>query len=68
MKYKNYNNSLLSITENRGNFNKNNNTNCQKISIKKRKDNTLHSLQEVEYFLCNIKKIFKSIKLYKLLK
>lgn len=68
MKYKNYKNSLSPITENRGISNKNNSTNSQKISIKKRKDNTLHSLQEVEYFLCNIKKIFKSIKLYKLLK
>lgn len=37
-----------------------------KIIIKK--DNTLKSLKEVEYFLCNWKRVVKGIKLYKILK
>ena len=37
-----------------------------KIIIKK--DNTLKSLKEVEFFLNNWKKVFKGIKLYKILK
>ncbi len=37
-----------------------------KFSIKK--DNTLKSLKEVEYFLENWKRAFKGIKLYKILK
>lgn len=32
------------------------------------KDNTVKSLKEVEYFLCNWKKVVKGIKLYKILK
>ena len=37
-----------------------------KFSIKK--DNTLKSLKEVEYFLENWERAFKGIKLYKILK
>ena len=33
-----------------------------------KKDNTLKSLKEVEYFLCNWKMVVKGIKLYKILK
>lgn len=33
-----------------------------------KKDNTLKSLKEVEYFLCNWKRALKGIKLYKILK
>lgn len=33
-----------------------------------KKDNTLKSLKEVEFFLENWKKVFKGIKLYKILK
>ena len=33
-----------------------------------KKDNTLKSLKEVEYFLCNWKRVVKGIKLYKILK
>lgn len=33
-----------------------------------KKDNTLKSLKEVEYFLCNWKRVLKGIKLYKILK
>ena len=33
-----------------------------------KKDNTLKSLKEVEFFLNNWKKVFKGIKLYKILK
>lgn len=40
----------------------------KKFDIKKYKTNTLNSLNEVENFLHNIKKITNSIKLYKILK
>ncbi len=33
-----------------------------------KKDNTVKSLKEVEYFLCNWKRVVKGIKLYKILK
>ena len=33
-----------------------------------KKDNTLKSLKEVEFFLCNWKRVVKGIKLYKILK
>lgn len=33
-----------------------------------KKDNTIKSLKEVEYFLCNWKRVVKGIKLYKILK
>lgn len=36
--------------------------------FKKKKENTIKSLIEVEYFLTNWKKISKGIKLYKILK
>ena len=32
------------------------------------KDNTAKSLKEVEFFLCNWKRVVKGIKLYKILK
>lgn len=40
--------------------------NKNKFIIKK--DNTIKSLKEVEYFLGNWRKVFKGIKLYKILK
>ena len=40
----------------------------KKFDINKYKKNTLKSLNEVESFLHNIKKITNSIKLYKILK
>jgi len=33
-----------------------------------KKDNTLKSLKEVEFFLCNWKRVVRGIKLYKILK
>ena len=33
-----------------------------------KKDNTIKSLKEVEFFLCNWKRVVKGIKLYKILK
>ena len=39
-----------------------------KFDFKTKKDNTLHSLKEVECFLCNLKKACKGIHLYKFLK
>lgn len=40
----------------------------KKIDFNQKKDNTIHSLFEVEHFLCNFKKILNTIKLYKILK
>lgn len=40
----------------------------EKFNFKKRKDCTIHSIKEVEYFLCNLDKVVKSIKIYKFLK
>lgn len=39
-----------------------------KFDFQNRKKNTLHSLNEVEHFLCNLKHLKKYIKLYFLLK
>ena len=39
-----------------------------KIDFKKKKDNTIKSLQEVENFLRNFKKISKYTKIYRLFK
>ena len=40
----------------------------EKFNFKKRKDCTICSIKEVEYFLCNLDKAVKSIKIYKFLK
>lgn len=40
----------------------------KKLDFKCCKKNTLHSLNEVEYFLNNFKKFSKYVKLYKLFK
>ena len=40
----------------------------KKIDFIKKKDNTIHSLFEVEHFLCNCGKLFNTIKLYKIIK
>lgn len=40
----------------------------KKKTFKEKKDNTLASLSEVEYFLTNFKKCSKYIKLYKIIK
>lgn len=39
-----------------------------KFNFKKMKDNTIKSLNEVEYFLCNFSLFLKYVKLYKILK
>lgn len=44
------------------------NNNKKKLNFSCCKDNTIKSLQEVEYFLCNFSKILKSIKIYKFIK
>ena len=46
-------------------FSKNNK---KKLNFSCCKDNTIKSLKEVEYFLDNFNKIFKSIKLYKIIR
>ena len=40
----------------------------EKFNFKKRKDCTIHSIKEVEYFLCNLDKAIKSIHVYKFFK
>lgn len=40
----------------------------QKIDLKQLKSNTIQSLNEVEYFLCNFSHFWRYIKLYKILK
>lgn len=44
------------------------NTSKEKLSFKKRKENTLASLNEVEHFLFNYKHFMRYIKLYKFFK
>ncbi len=39
-----------------------------KIDFIQKKDNTIHSLFEVEHFLCDFKKVLNTIKLYKILR
>lgn len=40
----------------------------KKIDFIQKKDNTIHSLFEVEHFLCDLKKLINTVKLYKILK
>ena len=40
----------------------------KKNKFLRKKDNTLKSLKEVEFFLCNWRRVVKGIKLYKILK
>lgn len=40
----------------------------KKIDFIKKKDNTIHSLFEVEHFLCDFKRLLNTVKLYKILK
>ena len=40
----------------------------EKFNFKKKKDCTIRSIKEVEYFLCNLDKTIKSIHVYKFFK
>ena len=40
----------------------------KKIDFIQKKDNTIHSLFEVEHFLCNFQKFINTVKFYKILK
>lgn len=40
----------------------------KKINFSQKKENTIRSLNDVEYFLNNFKKLSKAIKLYKIIK
>lgn len=40
----------------------------KKIDFKQKKDYTIRSLKEVNYFLCNLDKAIRYIKLYRLFK
>ncbi len=46
----------------------NRNETKKKFDFKKRKENTIHSLFEVERFLRDFKQIAKGVKLYKIMK
>ncbi len=48
----------------RNSYNKNN----KKFNFAERKDCTIRSIKEIEFFLCNLNKTIKSIKIYKFLK
>ena len=50
------------------NRNEENKKKKSKFDFKTKKENTLRSLREVEYFLTDFKRISKHIKLYQLLK
>lgn len=39
-----------------------------KIDFIKKKDNTIHSLFEVEHFLCDFQRLINTIKLYKIIR
>lgn len=45
-----------------------NNANNKKFNFKQKKDCTIYSIKQVEYFLCNLDKALKSFKLFKILK
>lgn len=40
----------------------------KKISFAQKKDCTIRSIKEIEFFLCNLDKALKSFKIYKFLK
>lgn len=40
----------------------------KKFDLKEKKENTVHSLFEVEHFLCNFKNVCNGIKLYNIIK
>ena len=42
--------------------------NKKKFNFKEKKDCTIHSIKEVEFFLCNFNKAIKSFKVFKFLK
>lgn len=41
---------------------------CNKEKPVLKKDNVIKSFKEVEFFLCNFKKVYKGLKLYKILR
>mgnify|MGYP005806531687 CR=1 FL=1 len=40
----------------------------EKFNFKKRKENTIDSLFEIEHFLCNLQNVSKGIRIFKILK
>ena len=49
-------------------MNNKNNKNNKKTNFKQKKDYTINSIKEIEYFLRNLNKGIKSFKIYKFLK
>ena len=75
--FRSNNSNIHNLIQNRDSENKEENKDCKpkkkinppkKLSFKKRKENTLCSLKEVEHFLRNGHKILNYINLYKILK
>lgn len=52
----------MSTAPNENQLNKN-----KEFNFKEKKENTIHSLFEVEHFLCDLKNICKGIKLYNII-
>ena len=45
-----------------------NNFNKKKFNFSEKKDCTIRSIKEIEFFLCNLNKALKSFKIYKFFK
>lgn len=48
--------------------NRGENSENKKFNFKEKKENTVHSLFEVEHFLCDFRNICKGLKLYQILR
>ncbi len=48
--------------------NNNSNKNLKKLNFIERKNCTINSIKEIEFFLCNFNKALKTFKIYKFLK
>lgn len=58
----------MNVISNRGETPESRENRKEKFNFKEKKENTVHSLFEVEHFLCNFKNICKGIKLYKIIR
>ena len=61
-------NEILLLEELMENNDRLNSNKKQKIDFQKTKENTVHSLFEVEHFLCNLQQVTKGIRLFHILK
>ena len=61
-------NEILILEELMENNDRLNSNKKQKFDFQKTKENTVHSLCEVEHFLCNLQQVTKGIRLFHILK